>query len=352
MVLMKKDTNVKDNNKNDENDASKSYFNGVYAKIIDDMQKNWSNIDRIGQVCSNYSLTNHLRLVQEIKQKGYEFKERFLILNPISVLNESQSNSLLNDKKFHDSLELSLKCMYVVNENIIQEFNKGLKQSEKINGTSTQLLLVILGNLANQMKLINDLLVNYQELITKKTSKISVNEVKPIITKFCDEKESNRILRRIEQVRIDASRKEGKAIKKKNRFFARTKDDISKAAVDFFSIGHILMGQIIFSIVYGLLVYVPEFNAWVGSPADPKLWAFIVAVLCGILWEPIENIILYKLGLKFESKRDSWLNLIFDTIFVTIGATLSYFINVWQINLLLVIIEIILFVIIASIFAR
>jgi hypothetical protein len=47
-----------------------------------------------------------------------------------------------------------------------------------------------------------------------------------------------------------------------------------------------------------LLVYVPEFNAWVGSPANPKLWAFIVTVICGILWEPIENIILYKLGFK------------------------------------------------------
>lgn len=347
MVLMKNNSQAKNNVKNEDNTVI-SYFNSIYNKIIEKVKNNWSNIDIIGQICSNYGLVNHIRIIQDIKKNGHEFKENFAILNPIAVLSESQSVSLVKDKDFHDSLDLAMKSIYVICDRIIQELNRGLKQSEKIDGTSTQMLLIILGNLTNLMKLINDFNKIYQELITKERPNLKLTEIKPIISKYFDENEGSQIIKRIEQVKIDQKSEKSK---KKNKFFARTKDDISKSAVDFFSIGHILMGQLIFSIIYGLLVYVPEFNAWVGSPANPKLWAFIVTVICGILWEPIENIILYKLGLKFESKRDSWLNLIFDIIFVIIGSTLSYFIHVWEINFLLVIIELILFILIGSIFA-
>lgn len=127
----------------------------------------------------------------------------------------------------------------------------------------------------------------------------------------------------------------------KEKFFATTESDISKAAVDFFSIGHIIFGQIVFFIVYALLKYTTWFY-WV-PPSDVEMWAIIVAIIVGIIWEPIENILLWKMGLKFDNQQDSILNIIFDIIFVVIGSLLAHWINNWVINLVLIIIEFILF---------
>ena len=44
---------------------------------------------------------------------------------------------------------------------------------------------------------------------------------------------------------------------------------------------------------------------------------FVIAV--GIGWEIIENTILWKLGVKFENRRDSFFNAFFDIIFVILG---------------------------------
>ena len=129
----------------------------------------------------------------------------------------------------------------------------------------------------------------------------------------------------------------------KAKFFARTKDDIPKAAVDFFSIGHVLMGQITFFIVYAMLFFWPGFSESVGDPIKPEFWCVVVSIIVGLIWEPLENILLWKMGLKFEGRKDSWLNIIFDIIFVTAGALLAYAINYWQINLALTIGEFILF---------
>ena len=130
---------------------------------------------------------------------------------------------------------------------------------------------------------------------------------------------------------------------KREQFFARTKDDISKAAVDFFSIGHILMGQISYFIAWFFVKPDGALFTFVGEPTNSGIYALSFAIFIGLIWEPIENIILWKMGLKFEGKRDSWLNLIFDIIFVTGGAVMAYFIHDWDINLILVIIEFILF---------
>ncbi|MCP4762224.1 MAG: DUF2585 family protein [archaeon] len=140
----------------------------------------------------------------------------------------------------------------------------------------------------------------------------------------------------------------------KSKFFATTKDDVSKAAVDFFSIGHILMGQIFFFIVYALLsehllgfwdtFYGVVYGFFPNS--DVEGWAVAIAIGAGIIWEPIENTILWKMGLKFEGKLDSILNVVFDILFVTLGAFLARLINFWQINLILVIVEMIAFFII------
>ena len=140
---------------------------------------------------------------------------------------------------------------------------------------------------------------------------------------------------------------------KREQFFARTKDGISKAAFDFFSIGHILMGQIAYFLAWffvrsdGGVLY-----TFVGEPTNPGLYALYFAIFIGLIWEPIENVILWKMGLKFEGKRDSWLNLIFDIILVTGGAVMAYSIHYWPTNLTLVIIEFVLFFVIRAIFVK
>ncbi len=139
---------------------------------------------------------------------------------------------------------------------------------------------------------------------------------------------------------------------KREQFFALTKDGISKAAFDFFSIGHILMGQISYFLAWFLVKPDGALFTLVGEPADSGIYALYFAIFIGLIWEPIENIILWKMGLKFEGKRDSWLNLIFDIILVTGGAIMAYFIHNWVINLILVIIEFILFLAIRAIFVK
>ena len=137
---------------------------------------------------------------------------------------------------------------------------------------------------------------------------------------------------------------------KREQFFARTKDGISKAAFDFFSIGHILMGQLSYFLAWFLVQPEGALFTLVGEPVDSGLYALYFAIFIGLIWEPIENIVLWKMGLKFEGKRDSWLNLIFDIILVTGGAIMVYFIHDWHINLILVIVEFILFFSIRAIF--
>ena len=49
---------------------------------------------------------------------------------------------------------------------------------------------------------------------------------------------------------------------------------------------------------------------------------FVIAV--GIGWEVIENTILWKLGVKFENRRDSFVNAFFDIIFVILGGLATW----------------------------
>ena len=123
---------------------------------------------------------------------------------------------------------------------------------------------------------------------------------------------------------------------KKEKFFATQKKDISRAAVDFFSIGHIMMGQLFFWISYMLFT-------WPGGPEFFNItlerWDILFSVIVGIAWEPLENVVLFKMGFKFEGKLDSWLNAIFDILFWTLGAFLASLIGIPWLNVTLVIVE-------------
>jgi len=85
-----------------------------------------------------------------------------------------------------------------------------------------------------------------------------------------------------------------------NKILAKNKDDISKAAIDFFSFGHLLSGYFIFIIVEALFLY-------------------------GVIWEIVENTCLFKRNIKFGYRRDSFLNSSMDVVMLTIGGLFASF---------------------------
>jgi len=92
--------------------------------------------------------------------------------------------------------------------------------------------------------------------------------------------------------------------------FAKTLIQVGTTGIDYYTFGHILMGLIGFPILLNLFL-----------PPD----AFSFLQFSALIWELFENVILFKAGLKFEGRRDSGLNAIFDIAFVNIGGLISYF---------------------------
>lgn len=102
-----------------------------------------------------------------------------------------------------------------------------------------------------------------------------------------------------------------------NKIFAKNKDDISKAAIDFFSFGHLLGGYLAFIILDAFfLVILGEFVI---------LLCLFTIFLCRAIWEIIENTFLFKKNIKFGYRRDSLLNSSMDVVMLTIGGLIASF---------------------------
>jgi hypothetical protein len=100
-----------------------------------------------------------------------------------------------------------------------------------------------------------------------------------------------------------------------NKIFAKNKGDVSKAAIDFFSFGHLIAGYFAFLILDALfLVIFGEFVI---------LLCFFTIFLCGVFWEIIENTIFFKKNIKFGYRRDSLLNSSMDVIMLTTGGVIA-----------------------------
>jgi len=99
------------------------------------------------------------------------------------------------------------------------------------------------------------------------------------------------------------------------KLFAKNKDDVSKAAIDFFSFGHIIGGYFAFIVSDAL------FLAIFGEFVIP-LCIFTI-FLCGTFWEIIENTIFYKKNIKFGYRRDSLVNSVMDVIMFTSGGIIA-----------------------------
>ncbi|GAH12869.1 unnamed protein product [marine sediment metagenome] len=102
-----------------------------------------------------------------------------------------------------------------------------------------------------------------------------------------------------------------------SKIIARNKDDISKAAIDFFSFGHFIGGYFGFIILDAL--YLVIFGEFV------ILLCIFTIFLCGTFWEIIENTIFFKKNIKFGYRRDSLLNSSMDVVILTSGGLIAAF---------------------------
>ena len=100
-------------------------------------------------------------------------------------------------------------------------------------------------------------------------------------------------------------------------------------AIDFFSFGHLIIGY------FNSLAFNSIFYAIFG-------YSLILFCLCcnlfvGIVWELFENVVLFKINLKFARRRDSLINSLSDVLFFTIGGLIASFIIFLHLGLFLVI---------------
>ena len=114
---------------------------------------------------------------------------------------------------------------------------------------------------------------------------------------------------------------------------ATSKDQTGRAPWDYFSWGHVAMGIMSFLLLV-LINIIPTY-------VDEELvyiipyWIMLILTICvGIGWEIIENTIFVETGLKFENRRDSFINAFWDVIFVIIGALYIWILKGIMINLI------------------
>ncbi|MBD3338666.1 MAG: hypothetical protein GF353_06145 [Candidatus Lokiarchaeota archaeon] len=115
--------------------------------------------------------------------------------------------------------------------------------------------------------------------------------------------------------------------------FAGSKDDVGRSAIDYFTWGHIAMGVAIF-LLLSLINTIPSYidNALVYI--IPYILMLFISFLIGVVWEILENTLFVGIGIKFEGRRDSFVNALWDVIFVCIGALIIWIIKGLMVNLI------------------
>ncbi|MFX1343680.1 MAG: hypothetical protein ACFFBC_07075 [Promethearchaeota archaeon] len=104
-------------------------------------------------------------------------------------------------------------------------------------------------------------------------------------------------------------------------FIGILEDYVGRSPWDFYSWGHIAFGIGAFSI-FSLIITLWEY--YIGPAVMPWYWILIFVIIVGVGWEIIENTIIWKLGIKYENRKDSFLNSFFDVVFVIVGGLATW----------------------------
>ncbi|MHA1884534.1 MAG: hypothetical protein ACXAAI_11190 [Promethearchaeota archaeon] len=105
-------------------------------------------------------------------------------------------------------------------------------------------------------------------------------------------------------------------------FVGLLEDYVGRSPWDFYSWGHIAFGVGSFSI-FSLIITLWEH--YVGPATMPWFWILIFVIIVAVGWEIIENTIIWKLGAKYENRRDSFVNAFFDILFGILGGLTTWF---------------------------
>jgi hypothetical protein len=111
-----------------------------------------------------------------------------------------------------------------------------------------------------------------------------------------------------------------------------TTDEVGRAPMDFYSWGHVDMGIATF-LLLSLINTIPSFVTGTLIYIVPY-WLFILLVLLvAMVWELIENTLFVDLGIKFENRRDSFINALADIMFVMIGGFVMWILKGILVNI-------------------
>ncbi|UCD00648.1 MAG: DUF2585 family protein, partial [Promethearchaeota archaeon] len=104
-------------------------------------------------------------------------------------------------------------------------------------------------------------------------------------------------------------------------FVGLLEDYVGRSPWDYYSWGHIAFGIAAFTL-FSLII-----NLWellVGPSSIPWYSILIFVLIVAVVWEVIENTILWRIGLKYENRKDSIINAFFDIVFVLLGGLTTW----------------------------
>ncbi|MFX1279698.1 MAG: hypothetical protein ACFFA3_09800 [Promethearchaeota archaeon] len=104
-------------------------------------------------------------------------------------------------------------------------------------------------------------------------------------------------------------------------FVGVLEDYVGRSPLDYYSWGHIAFGIGAFSI-FSLIITLWEL--YVGPATLPWYFILIFVIIVGIAWEIFENTVLWKLGVKYENRKDTFINAFFDIVFVIVGGIATW----------------------------
>jgi len=106
---------------------------------------------------------------------------------------------------------------------------------------------------------------------------------------------------------------------------ARRVEHVGISPIDFFSLGHLFLGYITFLGFYG------TFSLFFGIPLN--FFYLLGNIFVAIIWESVENFLLYEIKFKFAHRRDSLINSLMDIFFFFFGGIFAMLIVLLELSL-------------------